>query len=201
MFRAAALALLLPLACLATEAASPVTLAVAPDPDAADKTLQEALASARHLTIQLPGMSHHFSRPTDKDGNVLTGRKFNEQNWGIGIQLESALSGEWEGWVTKTSFGVLKDSLDAMGLYAGHTVQKRWLDNPVYSVDAGAGAFLFYRTLQFDGPHRLIPAVLPVLSAQHKATRLGLNVVAVPPFKVHSGKMPGVLYVQFTKAF
>ena len=45
MFRAAALALLLPLACLASAGAAPlVTPADVPDNDAADKTLQEALA-------------------------------------------------------------------------------------------------------------------------------------------------------------
>jgi hypothetical protein len=47
----------------------------------------------------------------------------------------------------------------------------------------------------------LIPAVLPVLSAEHKGLHLGINVVAVPRCQFSGGTMPGVIYLQFTKAF
>jgi hypothetical protein len=47
----------------------------------------------------------------------------------------------------------------------------------------------------------LVPALLPVLSAEHKGMRLGVNVVAAPRCRVSGGTMPGVIYVQFTKAF
>lgn len=153
------------------------------------------------LTIQLPGMSHHFDPPVDEHGNPLPGREFNERNWGIGIQLERALGGQWAQWVGKISFGLMKDSLDAMGAYAGHTWQKRVFDSDTVSVDVGGGAFLFYRTLRFDGPHVLVPGVLPVLSATHKAWGLGINVVAVPRVEFRGGTMPNVIYAQFTKAF
>jgi hypothetical protein len=155
----------------------------------------------RHLTIQLPGMSHHFDPPVDKHGNELPNREFNERNWGIGIQLERPLTGDWSQWVSKTSFGVMKDSLNAMGAYAGHTWQKRVIDGDTYSADIGGGAFLFYRTLRFDGPHVLVPGVLPVLSATHKSWGLGINLVAVPRVKLSGGTMPNVLYAQFTKSF
>lgn len=155
----------------------------------------------RHLTLQLPGMSHHFDPPVDEHGNPLPGREFNERNWGIGIQLERELGGQWAHWVGKISFGLMKDSLDAMGAYAGHTWQKRVFDSDTVSVDVGGGAFLFYRTLRFDGPHVLVPGVLPVLSATHKAWGLGINVVAVPRVKFRGGTMPNVIYAQFTKAF
>jgi len=158
-------------------------------------------APPRELTVQLPGMSHHFSRPKDRHGNVMPGRKFNEQNWGIGVQLERPLSGQWDQWVTKTSLGVMKDSLDAYGVYAGHVWQKRAVDGADYNVDLGGGGFLFYRTLRFNGPHVLVPAVLPVLSVEHKATHFGVNVVVVPQCRVSGGTMPGVIYMQFTKAF
>jgi hypothetical protein len=111
------------------------------------------------------------------------------------------MTGDWDQWVTKASFGVMKDSLDAMGIYAGYTWQKRLVDSASYSVDLGGGAFLFYRTLQFDGPHLWVPAVLPVLSAEHKGLRLGINLVAVPRVQFSGGTMPGVIYLQFTKAF
>jgi hypothetical protein len=75
------------------------------------------------------------------------------------------------------------------------------LDCESYSVDLGGGAFLFYCTLQFDGPHLWIPAVLPVLSAEHRGLRLGINLVAVPRVQFSGGTMPGVICLQFTKAF
>jgi hypothetical protein len=155
----------------------------------------------RQLTIHLPGMSHHFDPPVDKHGNPIPDQEFNEQNWGIGVQLERALTGDWSDWVSKTSFGVMKDSLNAMGAYAGHTWQKRVHDSDTYSVDIGGGAFLFYRTLRFDGPHEWVPGVLPVLSATHKRWRLGVNVVVVPRVEFDGGTMPNVIYAQFTKAF
>jgi Antimicrobial peptide resistance and lipid A acylation protein PagP len=155
----------------------------------------------RHLTVQLPGMSHHFDPPLDKHGDPMQGRKFNEKNWGIGLQFERTLEGDWNEWITKTSFGVMKDSLDAMGAYAGHTWQKRVHDGDTFIADLGGGGFLFYRTLRFDGPHRWVPAVLPVLSVTHKPWQLGINLVAVPRCHVSGGTMPNVIYMQFTKAF
>jgi len=184
------------------EAVSPVIVPPAATEPAADAEQPlKWLPPPRQLTVQLPGMSHHFDDPVDSHGNPMPGREFNERNWGIGIQLERALTGEWSQWVSKVSFGVMKDSLDAMGLYAGYTWQKRLLDTPTYSVDLGGGGFLFWRTLEFDGPHLLVPAVLPVLSAEWKSLRLGVNVVAVPRCQFSGGTMPGVVYLQFTKAF
>ena len=202
MFRAVALVVLLLAGCAArAEAVSPVIVPTAVDANADPVPLPTWLEPPRQLTIQLPGMSHHFDQPTDSHGRPIPGREFNERNWGIGIQIERAMTGDWDQWVTKASFGVMKDSLDAMGVYAGYTWQKRLLDSESYSVDLGGGAFLFYRTLQFDGPHLWVPAVLPVLSAEHKGLRLGFNLVAVPRVQFSGGTMPGVIYLQFTKAF
>ncbi|MFI4931057.1 MAG: hypothetical protein ACHP83_12510 [Burkholderiales bacterium] len=179
----------------------PVVAPTVAELDADPAPLPKWLDPPRQLMIQLPGLSHHFDEPTDSHGHPIPGREFNERNWGIGIQIERAMTGDWDQWVTKASFGVMKDSLDAMGVYAGYTWQKRLLDSESYSVDLGGGAFLFYRTLQFDGPHLWIPAVLPVLSAEHKGLRLGINLVAVPRVQFSGGTMPGVIYLQFTKAF
>jgi hypothetical protein len=181
-------------------APSSIMLAAA-DAQAAEDGLKPWPAPMRHLTIQLPGMSHHFDPPVDKNGRVMEGREFNERNWGIGVQLERSLTGDWSQWVSKTSFGVMKDSLNAMGAYAGHTWQKRVVDTDNCSTDIGGGAFLFYRALRFDGPHVLVPGVLPVLSATYKPWGLGINVVAVPRVKFSGGTMPNVVYAQFTKSF
>ncbi|HEY6353188.1 MAG TPA: hypothetical protein VIY30_01750 [Burkholderiaceae bacterium] len=180
---------------------SPVVAPTAAELDADPAPLPTWLDPPRQLMIQLPGLSHHFDEPTDSHGHPIPGREFNERNWGVGIQIERAMTGDWDQWVTKASLGVMKDSLDAMGVYAGYTWQKRVLNSESYSVDLGGGAFLFYRTLQFDGPHQWIPAVLPVLSAEHKGLRLGINLVAVPRVQFSGGTMPGVIYLQFTKAF
>jgi hypothetical protein len=202
MFRAVALVIMfLSWGAARAEAVSPVIVPTTVDVTPEPATLPQWLDPPRQLTIQLPGMSHHFDEPTDRHGQPIPGREFNERNWGIGIQVERAMTGDWEQWVTKASFGLMKDSLDAMGVYAGYTWQKRLIDKASYSVDLGGGAFLFYRTLQFDGPHMLIPAVLPVLSAEHKGLHLGINVVAVPRCQFSGGTMPGVIYLQFTKAF
>lgn len=152
------------------------------------------------LTIQLPGMSHHFDPPVDEHGQEIPGREFNERNWGIGVQIERLLGGDWSGWVSKSSLGVMKDSLDAMGAYAGQTWQKRLLDGETYNVDLGGGVFVFYRTLQFDGPHQWVPGALPVLSVTHKAWGLGMNMVVVPRVKLSGGTLPNVIYAQFTKS-
>jgi hypothetical protein len=189
--------------CGAAHAQAPTSImpAAATDAPAADAVSKPWSAPMRHLTIQLPGMSHHFDAPVDRRGNEIHDREFNEQNWGIGVQLERALTGDWSQWVSKTSFGVMKDSLNAMGAYAGHTWQKRVIDGDTYTADIGGGAFLFYRTLRFDGPHVLVPGVLPVLSVTHKTWGLGVNVVAVPRVKLSGGTMPNVIYAQFTKSF
>lgn len=179
-----------------------ILLAAADTQVSAGGTMFKPLPSpSQHLTVQLPGMSHHFDQPLDEDGQPMPGRRFNERNWGIGVQLERNLAGDWAGWVGKTSLGLMKDSLDAMGLYAGHTWQKRLLDDGPYTLDAGAGVFAFYRTLSFDGPHVLVPAALPVLSATQTRWGLGVNIVAVPRVKLSNGTMPGVIYAQFTKGY
>jgi len=201
MFRAVAVVVsLLLVQGVRAQPVSPVIVPTAVPVDAAP-TPPQWLDPPRQLTIQLPGMSHHFDDPVDQHGQPIVGREFNERNWGVGIQIERALTGDWSQWVTKASFGVMKDSLDAMGVYAGYTWQKRMADTDTYSLDLGGGAFLFWRTLQFDGPHQWVPALLPVLSGAYKPLRLGANLVAVPRVRFSGGTMPGVIYLQFTKGF
>lgn len=199
MFRTLAFAALAGLAGLAH--AGVAESADLPGLDQADPMFKQSLERKSGLAVQLPGFSHHFDKPRYKDGSLVRGRQFNENNWGIGAQLEVPLDGAWQGWVRKTSFGIMKDSLDAYGVYAGAAWQKRVYDSGTLSADIGGGAFLFYRTLQFDGKHLLVPAVLPVMSALHKGTGLGANLVLVPQFKTSNGTLPGVVYLQFTQQF
>lgn len=178
-----------------------IMLAAADVPPPTDAVARPWPSPMRNVTVQLPGMSHHFDDPVDEDGQLMPGRKYNERNWGLGVQLERNLDGAWAGWVGKTAFGAMKDSLNEMGAYAGHTWQKRLVETSDLTLDAGGGAFLFYRTLAFNGPHVLVPAVLPVLSATQKNWGIGFNLVAVPRVKLPDGTMPGVVYAQFTKGY
>lgn len=181
----------------AQTAASPSSQVALPDMDQADPKMKAALEPSRHLTMQLPGMSHHFGKPKHRDGSLVVGRDYNERNWGVGVQLEDPLTGEWAGWSRKVSFGVMKDSLDTYGLYSGIVWQKQVVDTDSFAVDIGGGAFLFYRAVQFGEKRKLVPAPLPVASVLHKSTGIGANLVLVPANQT----MPTVLYVQFTKSF
>lgn len=178
-----------------------IMLAAADVPPPTDAVAKPWPSPSQQLTVQLPGMSHHFDDPVDEDGQPMPGRKYNERNWGLGVQFERSYDGAWAGWVGKTAFGAMKDSLNEMGAYAGHTWQKRMVETGSYTLDMGGGAFVFYRTLAFNGPHVLVPAVLPVVSITKTNWGLGLNVVAVPRVKLHDGTMPGVIYAQFTKGY
>lgn len=151
------------------------------------------LSSRPVLALQLPGMSHHFQEPK------APGRRYNENHAGIGVEWRSLPAPS--GWLTKASVGLMEDSLFAWGAYAGYVWQKRLVDTQNWSLDAGGGVFLFYRTFDFEGEHRLVPGPLPVVSVEHKGTGIGMNILFVPHVKLGSREMPAVLYAQFTKTF
>ncbi len=203
MFRSFLVCLVLGAAALSSHAQAGLAPAASapalPDMEQADPKMKKALEPSRSVTLQLPGFSKHFSKaPCAKQPC----RDFNERHWGLGVQLEEPLTGNWEGWVRKAAVGLMKDSLDAMGFYSSLTYQKRIVDGDTLSLDVGAGAFLFWRTLEWDGPHRLVPGVLPVISVKHKPTEFGANLVIVPEVKFSTNrKMPGVAYLQLTKDF
>lgn len=160
-----------------------------------DVPVAEPLAwdlSSRPATILLlPGVSHHFQAPENSS------RKWNQAHAGVGLARRS----KWDepGWYFKTAAGVMRDSVESWGAYGGVAWQYRVFDDASWLVDAGAGGFLFYRALKFDGPRVWLPGVLPVLSVEHKRTGLGINVLYVPNVRVDAGEMPAVIFVQLTK--
>lgn len=182
LFKTALLSLLLPF----------LPFAVSANEDApAGETLAWDLESRPALTLLLPGMSHHFDAPED------SARRWNETHAGLGLAWRS----KWDetGWYLKTAIGTMHDSVESWGAYGGVAWQYRMFDGASWLVDAGGGIFLFYRAVQFDGPHIWLPGALPVLSAEHRPTGLGLNVLYVPNVKFDAGEMPSVIYVQLTK--
>jgi len=174
-------------------AAALLSLAFTTGASAQVEDLRWDLSGKPTLAIQLPGMSHHFDEPETE------GRKFNETHLGIGLEWRT----KWNdnGWVFKRSVGVMQDSLNMWGGYGGLVWQKELLDHETWSAELGGGVFLFYRALRFEGERGWVPAVLPALSIEHKPTKIGVNILLVPRFNTSNGKMPGVIYAQFTKRF
>jgi hypothetical protein len=156
-----------------------------------------AIEPARNIRIQLPGFSHHFSEPAA----AKYGKKWNEKNYGAGIELRDPIEAAgWNKWSVLESAGFMKDSLGAWGSYAGAALQKR-LINSDYTVDFGPSFWILYRTFDFGGPHLLTPAILPSLSIDHKPSGWGVNSILIPGFKWDNREMPTVLWVGITKAF
>jgi len=142
--------------------------------------------------LQVSGISYHFSPPSGK----YALKKWNEQNWGLGLEYrKNTRPGYW----LKATGGFMLDSTDTWSTYVGAALQKRLVDGEV-SVDAGAAGFIFYRGLE-NGRKRLLPAVLPVVSIEHRATGLGLNLLAVPEFKAQGMHSPTVVFAQLTYRF
>lgn len=163
--------------------------------DDSESMAMKPIEKSRDVRVQLPGFSHHFSAP------AAAGRKWNEKNYGAGLELRDPINDpNWTGWSTLESAGLMKDSLGVWGGYAGVAWQKRFLDAK-YTLDFGPSFWLLWRTLDFDGPHLLIPIVLPSLSVENKADGWGMNSVLIPGFRWHDKEMPTVLWIGITKSY
>jgi hypothetical protein len=144
--------------------------------------------------VQLIGFSHHFDSPESPN------RKWNEFNPGLGIERTTAMDGSFQGWRQRMMGGTLRDSLGEWGLYTGVVWQKRLLQGNV-EVDAGGGAFLLWRALKFDGPRKLFPAPMPVVSVRHVPSGIGVNFTAMPRFTTSQGTHHGYVFAQGTVNF
>lgn len=170
------------------------SLAAQATPDTpAGEELHWDLSNRPAVAILLPGMSHHFQAPQN------TNRQWNETHAGLGLETRA----KWNdsGWYFKKAAGVMRDSVESWGAYAGAVWQKRVFESASWTVDAGGGLFLFYRALHFDGEHLWLPGALPVVSVEYKNTGTGLNMLYVPQFKTNGGEMPAVIFAQLTQRF
>jgi hypothetical protein len=157
-------------------------------------------AQAQHWDVQMPGMSHHFERPRKR------GAVWNERHDGFGLQRTVELDAArlHAGWVWRESAGVMVDSFGNPGAYAGAGLA--WRQRRArFDVDAGLAPMLLYRTTRFDdwrgpAPLKLIPAVLPTFSLQHRPSGTGANIIAVPALTMGADfRMPGLVFVQLTR--
>lgn len=148
-----------------------------------------AREAQRSTELQLPGISHHFSAPK------VAGRSWNEFHDGIGVQFSNFADGR----VRRAIVGFMRDSYGKQGAYAGVAYGVRLHDAAV-SIDLAAAPMLLLRTVNFDSTARkLIPIVLPTLSFEHKASRIGGNLTVLPAGNFGKDlRFPGLMYLQFT---
>lgn len=130
------------------------------------------------------------------------GRQWNERNGGIG--LESRMRGvPWrdqiagDPWQTNYSVGGFTDSRNKRSFYAGAAVMHELFRFEGVRVDAGAGAFLFYKSVSWKGDMALMPGILPVLTYTDRNAPYGFNMIWRPP---ESGGR-GTLFMQITQRF
>jgi hypothetical protein len=155
---------------------------------------QAATPLEQPWVLQMSGTAQHFKEPENER------RRWNQKNWGLGVQYEQAES--WPGWTRVYSAGYMKDSLGVGGLYAG-VVELNEL-GVVQSVQfqAGIGLFGLWRTFGWKPEHKFVVAPLPVMHVEDLRTGVGLNVLVTPPVSFGSDKkVPGFAFFQLTKRF
>lgn len=140
-------------------------------------------ASAGEVSLLLNGKAFHLDP-------APAGTKYNEDNWGVGIQYEFDERIN-ENWLTFLQASEFRDSNRNVSAYAGGGLMRRYeFFSGAMHVDAGAIAFLMYRK-DFRGGD-LFPGVLPAFSVG--TDRYAVNVSFVP--KVDP-KMVPIVFLQF----
>ena len=136
-------------------------------------------AHAGDLSLLLNGKAIHFDGPP--------GTKFNEANWGMGLQYDFDHTGsKWVPYVTGSGF---LDSFSKPSYYAGGGYLRRWQLGRSWHADAGGIAFLMTRQ-DFNGGRPFL-GVLPAIS--FGTDRFSLNATYIP--KVHP-KMVALVFFQ-----
>jgi hypothetical protein len=155
--------------------------------------VSEARADETSTELQLPGYSYHFGSPQQP------GRHWTDFHDGLGVQRTS----RGDDWTVRYTAGFMRDSYNNQGLYAGGAIGLRLATGDV-EWDLSAAPMLLYRTMRFDdargkAPMKLIPAIMPILAFEHRATGIGGNITVLPGGNF--GKdlhFPGLVYIQFT---
>ncbi|MEX8492404.1 hypothetical protein [Sphaerotilus sp.] len=139
--------------------------------------------------LHTAGVSHHFEQTR------APGHQWNEQHPGLGLERREADAADWN-W--RQSAGVMQDSRNVWGGYAGASLMKEWRVPGATSVGLGLGAFAFYRSVSWSGRRAWVPALLPTLSAGLLDDRLGVNLMLVPPMGADGDSRPALVYLQMT---
>ena len=125
-------------------------------------------------------------------------KKWNEENWGIGVEREFNSSGRWVKVALANGF---KDSLEEPSYMAGGGIKRRFRKSSdgMY-VDVGVVAF--FMTRQDVDHNRPFPGALPAVTFGSK--RVALNVTYMPEIavdrvtnsKLRDPDMDGVFFIQ-----
>lgn len=135
------------------------------------------------------GLSRHFEQTR------APGRHWREQHPGLG--LERRQTGQ-DGWHWRQSAGLVQDSRDLWGGYAGVALMREWRTPGATSLGLGLGAHAFYRSVSWSGRRAWVPALLPMASFGALDDGLGVNVLLVPPIGASGERRPALLYLQWT---
>jgi hypothetical protein len=125
-------------------------------------------------------------------------KKWNEENWGLGVEREFNSAGRW---VTAALANGFKDSLDEPSYMAGGSIKRRFrMSSDDWYFDVGVVAFIMTRA-DVD-QHRPFPGALPAVTFGSK--RVAVNVTYMPGDAVDSvthdilrdPEMDGVFFIQ-----
>lgn len=139
-------------------------------------------AQAAEWSLLLNGKAVHLETPA--------GVKFNEENWGAGVQVDfGQADSKWRPFLTASGF---KDSFNKPSYYAGGGTLRRFefgTESSAWHLDAGAVLFLMTRHDHMN--NQPFPGILPVLSVG--SGRVALNMSYVPKI---DPKMVSLIFFQ-----
>jgi hypothetical protein len=159
------------------------------------------------LALGLAAFCHHAAAQSDGAWDVvLNGRsvhmnatyKWNEDNWGLGVEREFASSSPWIKVALANGF---KDSMGDLSYMAGGGLKRRfWVRSDDFYVDLGGIAFVMTREeVKHNKP---FPGVLPAATFGFKRVALNLTylpesvVNRVTSSKKYDPSMEGVFFLQ-----
>ena len=138
------------------------------------------------------GLSHHFEQ-TD-----ASGRQWNENHPGIGLEYRQRRSARWD---ARYTLGFMQDSREQPGGYAGAAYVRQFNRNGDFSPAIGIGAYAFYRSRSWNGDMTLVPAILPTVSFGLFKNRVGVNILTIPKVSLFGKRSTPLIFAQFTFRF
>jgi len=135
------------------------------------------------------GLSRHFDQ-TDAGG-----RQWNENHPGIGLEYRQRRSSRWD---TRYTVGLMQDSREHPGGYAGAAYVRQFNRNGDFSAAIGVGAYAFYRSRSWNGDMTVVPALLPTLSFGLFKNRVGVNILTIPKVSLFGRRSTPLVFAQFT---
>ncbi len=157
----------------------------------------ESGSSTNEWRLQLGTLTHHFKE------TQAAGHKWQDVHPGLGLELKlaglplQAAASAASPWRTRYGAGVVKDSRDFWGGYAGLGITHHIADTPLGSLEGGLAAAAVYRSNSWSGDRDWSFGVLPMLTLVEPRSGIGLDLILKP--RVGSGQdKPATLILQFS---